>query len=131
MMISFKYQKPQIGEKKLKETKMEKYDLVGKDGNAYAVMGYVCRAMKDAYREANTPDEDGQIDEAGVKLFNKEAQDAYTKDAMSSDYNHLLCASVDMLDKVNDWFESQPGFEGWEEDDYEDDDYYDDEEEEN
>ena len=103
---------------------MEKYDLVGKDGNAYAVMGYVCRAMKDAYREANTPDEDGQIDEAGVKLFDKAAQDAYTKDAMSSDYNHLLCISVEMIDKVNEWFESQPGFEGWEEED----DYYDDEE---
>jgi methionyl-tRNA synthetase len=109
---------------------MERYDLIGKDGNAYAVMGYVCRAMKDAYREANTPDEDGQVDEVAKKLFDKAAQDAYTKDAMSSDYNHLLCVSMDMLDKVNEWFENQAGFEGWdEEDDYEDD-YYDDEEEE-
>lgn len=113
---------------------MEKYDLVGKDGNAYAVMGYVCQAMKDAYREANTPDEDGQVDEVAKKLFDKAAQDTYTKDAMSSNYDHLLCVSVDMLDKVNKWFEGQADFEGWDEDDdYEDeddDDYYDDEEEE-
>lgn len=103
---------------------MEKYDLVGKDGNAYAVMGYVCRAMKDAFLWANTPDNNGQVDEASMKLFDKAAQDTYTKSAMSSDYNHLLRVSVDMLDKVNGWFEEQPDFEGWDEDD----DYYEDEE---
>ena len=113
---------------------MEKYDLVDKDGNAYAVMGYVCRAMRDAFLWANTPDNNGQVDEVSMKLFDKAAQDAYTKNAMSSDYNHLLRVSVDMLDKVNGWFEEQPSFEGWDEeqsdfDDWdEEDDYYWDEE---
>lgn len=100
---------------------MERYDLVGKDGNAYAVMGYVCSAMEDAFREACKT-----VDETAMKLFDKAAQDVYIKDATSSDYSHLLCVSVEMLDKVNEWFENQPSFEGWEEDD----DYYDEDDEE-
>ena len=62
---------------------MKAFTLVGVDGNAYAVMGYVQRAM----RTAN---------------MSKEDQDAYLEDAMSSDYNHLLCVSIDMIDKVNE-----------------------------
>lgn len=61
----------------------EKYCLVGVDGNAYAVMGYVRKAMK----------------ECG---FNEQEIKAYLDDAMSSDYNHLLCVSVDMVDKCNE-----------------------------
>ena len=60
-----------------------KYNLVGIDGNAFCVMGYVIRAMK----------------ECG---FKKEEIDAYQKDAMSSDYNHLLCASVELIDCCNE-----------------------------
>ena len=45
--------------------------LVGEDGNAYAIMGSVSKAMK----------------KAGVS---KEDIDAYFKDAMSGDYDHLL-----------------------------------------
>ena len=59
-----------------------KYNLVGVGGNAFSVMGYVLRAMKDC------------------KMSSAE-QDAYRQDAMSSDYNHLLCVSVNMVDKCN------------------------------
>ena len=59
------------------------YCLVGIDGNAYSVMGYTQRAMK----ECN---------------FTKEEIDAYLKDAMSADYNHLLCVSAEMIDKCNE-----------------------------
>jgi hypothetical protein len=59
------------------------YDLVGVDGNAYCVMGYVARAM----RECKKP---------------KTEIDAYHKDATSGDYNHLLAASIAMIDLLNE-----------------------------
>lgn len=61
----------------------EKYTLVGVDGNAFAIMGYVTHAMK-------------------VEGFTKEERDEYLEDAKSRDYNHLLCVSVDYIDRVND-----------------------------
>lgn len=60
-----------------------KYDLVGIDGNAFSVMGYVVSAMR----------------ECG---FNKEEQNEYQKRAMSGDYDNLLCESVQMIDKCNE-----------------------------
>ena len=60
----------------------EKYTLVGVDGNAFSIMGYVRKAMK---RERCT----------------KEEIDAFTKEATSGDYNHLICISVEMCDKLN------------------------------
>lgn len=62
---------------------MEKYSLVGIDGNAYAVMGYVKRAM---------------IQEGA----SKEDIQSYLDDAMSSDYSHLIAVSADMVDKLNE-----------------------------
>ena len=62
---------------------MKAYTLVGVDGNAFAIMGYVRTAMKSA-------------------KMTKEDIDAYTKDATSSDYNHLLVVSCEMIDKVNE-----------------------------
>ena len=62
---------------------MKAFTLVGVDGNAYSVMGYVTNAMR----------------QAGMS---KEERDAYLKDAMSSDYNHLLVVSMEMIDKVNE-----------------------------
>ena len=59
------------------------YDLVGVDGNAYSVMGYVRNAMRE-------------------QKFSQEEIDAYLKDAKSGDYNHLLCVSVEMIDKCNE-----------------------------
>ena len=60
----------------------EKYDLVGIDGNAFSVMGYVARAMRN---EGKTKNE----------------IDAYYADAKSGDYNHLLSVSFDMVEKLN------------------------------
>ena len=105
---------------------MEKKTLVGVNGNAYCVMGTVSRWMNEAYKDAKEPDYEGQVDEVAMKLFDSAAVDAYTKDAMSSDYNHLLCVSCEMVDKINDYWEQSPDFDGWDDDD---DDYWEDEEE--
>ena len=61
---------------------MGKYTLVGVNGNAYAVMGYVVQALKDT----------------GLG----ELKDEYMNDAMSDDYNHLLVVSMNYLDKANE-----------------------------
>ena len=62
---------------------MKAYTLVGINGNAYSIMGYVRAAMDDA----NMTNDD---------------IDAYVKDATSSDYNHLVAVSCEMIDKVNE-----------------------------
>ena len=60
-----------------------KYDLVGVDGNAFAVMGYVLKAMREC-------------------KMSKEKQSDYQTKAMSGDYNNLLAVSVEMIDKCNE-----------------------------
>ena len=60
-----------------------KYDLVCVNGNAWSVMGYVARAMKN-------------------EGMSREEVSAYRADAMSGDYNHLLCVSIEMIDKCNE-----------------------------
>lgn len=62
---------------------MKPYDLVGVDGNAFSVMGYVSKAML----------------RSG---FSTKERDEYLADAQSSDYNHLLFVSVQMVEKVNE-----------------------------
>lgn len=62
---------------------MKKYDLVGVDGNAFAVMAYVLRAMREC-------------------RFSKAAMDEYKKDATSSNYVHLINASLEMIEKCNE-----------------------------
>ena len=62
---------------------MKAYTLVGINGNAYSIMGYVRVAMDNA----NMTNDD---------------IDAYVKDATSSDYNHLVAVSCEMIDKVNE-----------------------------
>lgn len=59
-----------------------KYDLVGVDGNAFAVMGYVLKAMKEC-------------------KMSKEEQSDYQTKAMSGDYDHLLAVSIEMIDICN------------------------------
>jgi hypothetical protein len=59
-----------------------KYNLVGIDGNAFSVMGYVRSAMK-------------------AEGFSQKEIEAYTKDAMSSDYSYLISVSCDMIDECN------------------------------
>lgn len=61
---------------------MEKYCLVGVDGNAIAVMGYVSLAMQ----------------KTG---FTKDEINSYRKEAMSGNYNNLLCVSKEYIDKCN------------------------------
>lgn len=61
---------------------MKAYTLVGINGNAYSIIGYVRAAMDDA----NMTNDD---------------IDAYVEDATSSDYNHLVAVSYEMLDRVN------------------------------
>ena len=61
---------------------MKAFTLVGVDGNAFSIMGYVCSAMESA------------------NMTNSDIN-AYTKDATSYDYNHLLAVSCKMIDRVN------------------------------
>lgn len=60
-----------------------KYDLVGVDGNAFAVMGYILKAMKEC-------------------KMSKEEQLYYQTKATSGDYNNLLAVSIEMIDKCNE-----------------------------
>lgn len=62
---------------------MKAYTLIGINGNAYNIMGYVRDAMHDA-------------------KMSKDDINAYIKDATSSDYNHLLAVSCEMIDRVNE-----------------------------
>jgi hypothetical protein len=62
---------------------MAKYDiqvqLIGKDGNAFAIMGAVQRAL----RKAGAP---------------KEEINQYLKEAMSGDYDNLLRTTMDWVE---------------------------------
>lgn len=61
---------------------MDKYTLVGVDGNAFSVMGYVVKAMRTEGLSA------AEISE-------------YTTLAMSGNYDQLIALSVDELNKLN------------------------------
>ena len=61
---------------------MAKYSLVGVDGNAYAVMGYTARALRN--------------EGLGNKV--KEMQDK----AMSGDYSNLLVVCCEYVEMAND-----------------------------
>lgn len=63
------------------ETK-ERYSLIGIDSNAFAIIGYVQRAMQH-------------------EKFTKEEIDAYIKNATSSDYYHLIAVSQEQIEKCN------------------------------
>lgn len=65
-----------------------RYNLVGVDGNAHAVMAYVAHAMR----------QEG---------FSRDMVSEYYHDAMSGDYNHLLCVSMEWLDECNKRHEEQ------------------------
>lgn len=87
---------------------MVRYNLVGIDGNAFSVMGYVTRAMRE-------------------QKFTREEIAAYMADAKSSDYNHLLVCSMDMVDQCNEragCYDNGDDYE-WDgdDDDWGDDDY--------
>lgn len=73
---------------------MVKYTLVGCDGNAFAVMGYVINAIRESGRKL------GRLD-----VLTKGNIDNYKTLAMSSDYNNLLAVSVSTIDDINDSLE--------------------------
>lgn len=58
-----------------------KYDLCGIDGNAYAILGYTSRALKNE----------------GLRHL----VDQMHKEAMSGDYDHLVVTCMKYLDKAN------------------------------
>jgi Cdc6-like AAA superfamily ATPase len=58
------------------------YDLVGQDGNAFALMGYTKNAMQECGRS-------------------KEQIDEVLKKAMSSDYNNLIVVLNEEIQKLN------------------------------
>ena len=60
----------------------KKYSLIGINGNAFCVMGYVSLAMQ----------------EVGMS---KEEINQYILNAMSSNYDHLLSVSFDMINDCN------------------------------
>lgn len=59
-----------------------KYTLEGVDGNAFAIMGYVKRAMTN-------------------ENFTKDEIQSYMSEAMSSDYNNLLKTSLEKIAECN------------------------------
>jgi len=79
------------------------YTLVGVNGNAFAIMAYVVRAMK----------------EVG---FPVEKINVYKSIATIKDYNWLLCKSIEMIEEVNDELEKQ-GLLIPDDDDYYEEDY--------
>lgn len=61
----------------------QKYTLVGIDGNAFSVMGYVSKCMR----------QEG---------MSREEIENYRKEAMSGDYNNLLVVSQEMIEFLNE-----------------------------
>lgn len=59
-----------------------KYSLLGVDGNAFGVMGFVTNAMK-------------------AEGKSEEEMNSYRERAMSGDYTNLLCESMDIIDGLN------------------------------
>ena len=77
---------------------MKHFSLVGQDGNAYSLMGYVSDAMRTAYYEAKK-----RNDEKSMKWFDDEARKAVMNQAMSGDYTNLLVVLSGTIEKVNDY----------------------------
>ena len=61
------------------------YTLVGVDGNAYSVMGYTARALKDT--------------------GHRDLVDKMYKEAMSGDYYNLIAVCDRYIDIANEWLE--------------------------
>lgn len=63
-----------------------KYTLVGVDGNAFCIMGYVRRAMQ-------------------IERFPQSSIDGYLDAAKSGDYDNLIRVSLEQIEQVNDFDE--------------------------
>lgn len=73
---------------------MKKYSLIGVNGNAFAVMGYVGNAFDESGRVLKRP-----------HVITKANKDNYMSLAMSGNYNELLSLSIDVLEDINDSLE--------------------------
>lgn len=69
---------------------MVKYTLIGVNGNAKSIMSYVCQALKNERQAMELAEDEYEAIKAD-----------YLKDAKSKDYNHLLCVSFDMIERIN------------------------------
>lgn len=85
---------------------MGKYSLVGVDGNAFSVMGYTARALR----------------ETGHSDLVPEMQDK----AMSGDYNNLLCVCMEYVDIANKDDLDEDILPDWDDDDYDPEEEFDD-----
>ena len=68
-----------------------KITTLGPQGNAYAIMGYVTTAMEQERSLMNWGDN---------SVFKME-KEHYLNDAMSSDYDHLVQVSQQMINRIN------------------------------
>ena len=59
------------------------YTLIGVDGNAFSVMGYVSKALK----------------EVGLGDLTNQ----YIEEATKGNYNNLIVVSAKYIDKANEW----------------------------
>ena len=71
--------------------KIQRYTLVGCDGNAFSIMGYVCRAFDESGRLFKRP--------AIITDANKKN---YQMLAMSGNYDELLALSIQTLEDINE-----------------------------
>lgn len=68
---------------------MKRFSLVGVDGNCYCIMGYVIRAMEQAYKATKN------------SMFDETHRQEYFDKATKKDYWYLVAVSQDMIDQVN------------------------------
>lgn len=66
----------------------DEYTLVGVDGNAFSVMAYVAKCMKN-------------------ENFSVKEIKEYRSKAMNGDYNNLLCVSMDYVEECNKKHENE------------------------
>ena len=64
---------------------MTRYDLIGVDGNAFSIIGYTGRALK--------------------QTGHRDLVDQMRKEATSGDYNNLLCVCMKYIDIANESLE--------------------------
>ncbi len=69
---------------------MPKYDLIGVDGNAFNIIGYVSQAMRREH-------------------YSKEEIIKYREIAISGDYDFLLNFSMEKIDEINKKVEENEG----------------------
>ena len=70
---------------------IDEYTLVGCDGNAFAVMGYVINAIRESGKLVGRPQ---CLTDANIKN--------YQTLAMSGNYDELLCISMQTLEDINE-----------------------------